>query len=94
MNNPGKGLRVICLATGLKTSVRPPILVLGLAVLLAASSAAAGSRFKLLFMYEPDVDAPDLPLVWAGKNGASLAGKTVQLRFYFRNARIYAVAAR
>jgi hypothetical protein len=41
-----------------------------------------------------DVDAPDLPLIWAGKNGATLAGKTVQLRFYFRNARIYAVAAR
>ncbi len=38
-----------------------------------------------------DVDAPELPLVWAGKKGAELAGKTVQLRFYFRNARIYAV---
>jgi len=32
--------------------------------------------------------------IWAGENGAGLAGKTVQLRFYFRNARIYAVAAR
>jgi hypothetical protein len=41
-----------------------------------------------------DVDASDLPLVWAGTKGTELAGKTVQLRFYFRNARIYAVTAR
>ncbi len=41
-----------------------------------------------------DVDASDLPLVWAAKNGTELAGKTAQLRFYFRNARIYAVATR
>ncbi len=41
-----------------------------------------------------DVDAPDLPLAWAGKKGTELAGTTVKLRFYFRNARIYAVTAR
>jgi hypothetical protein len=41
-----------------------------------------------------DVDAPNLPLVWGGRNAAELVGKTVQLRFYFRNARIYAVTAR
>ena len=41
-----------------------------------------------------DVDGSDLPLVWLGKSGADLAGKVVQLRFYFRNARIYAVASK
>jgi hypothetical protein len=41
-----------------------------------------------------DVDRPDLPLVWAGKTGSTLAGQTVQLRFYFRNARIYAVTTK
>jgi hypothetical protein len=56
MSNPGKALRAICLAIGLKTSVRPPALVLGLAVLLTASSAQGSSWFKLLFMYEPDVE--------------------------------------
>ena len=41
-----------------------------------------------------DADSSELPLVWGGKNGAELAGKTVQLRFYFRDARIYAVTAK
>jgi hypothetical protein len=41
-----------------------------------------------------DVDKPDLPLVWAGKTGSTLTGRTVQLRFYFRNARIYAVTTK
>jgi hypothetical protein len=41
-----------------------------------------------------DVDSADLPLVWDGKTGTALTGKTVQLRFWFRNARIYAVATK
>ena len=31
------------------------------------------------------------PLHWAGKNGADLAGRTVRVRFYTENARVYAL---
>jgi hypothetical protein len=41
-----------------------------------------------------DVDSTGLPLVWDGKTGTALTGKTVHLRFWFRNARIYAVTTK
>jgi len=44
--------------------------------------------------YFQDVDETDLPLSWKGKTGKELAGKKVQLRFYIRNARVYAVSTK
>lgn len=41
-----------------------------------------------------DVDRLRLPLLWSGKSGVEFSGKAVQLRFFFRNARIYAVTTK
>ncbi len=38
-----------------------------------------------------NVDSLALPLHWEGKDGTELAGQTVRLRFYFRDATIYGV---
>jgi len=37
-------------------------------------------------------DARALPLEWEGKNGSELAGKSVRVRFYFRDAKLYSVS--
>jgi hypothetical protein len=38
-----------------------------------------------------NVDGRDLPMVWQGADTASLAGRTVRLRFYLRDAKLYGV---
>ena len=45
---------------------------------------------KCLFM---DKDGIRLPLLWRIKDTSELAGQTVQLRFYLRDATIYSVGA-
>jgi len=40
-----------------------------------------------------DVDQPDLPLRWGGKDGTELAGKQVRLRLFFRDATVYAASS-
>ncbi len=39
-------------------------------------------------------DATDLPLLWEGKGGVEFAGHQVSIRFYLRDARIYAIQDR
>lgn len=39
-----------------------------------------------------NIDARALPLEWEGKNGSELAGKTLRLRFFFRDAKLYSVS--
>jgi hypothetical protein len=39
-----------------------------------------------------DVDGVRLPLQWPGQDPKALAGRKVALRFYFRDATIYAVS--
>jgi len=42
-------------------------------------------------LYE-NVDGSALPMVWGDKTGSELAGKTVQLRMYLRDAKVYGVS--
>lgn len=42
-------------------------------------------------IFQPTVDAADIPLRWAGKNGSELQGKRMRVRFHLRNADIFAV---
>lgn len=55
---------------------------------------------RVLTGYERDkcifenVNGDDLPLRWIGESGHELAGQTVKLRFYLRDAKIYGVANR
>lgn len=39
-----------------------------------------------------NIDAQGLPLLWGGKNGGELAGRQVQLKMYFRDAKLYSVS--
>ena len=52
------------------------------------------SGYEKELCYFQDVDDLYLPLVWDGKDGAALAGQTVSLRFYIRDARVYAVTTK
>jgi hypothetical protein len=44
-------------------------------------------------MLQSHHDAPDIPLVWAGRDGSELKGQGVRIRFYLRAADIFAVSA-
>lgn len=60
---------------------------------LLNSQGQAISGYEKEKCYFQDVDAPDLPLLWNGADGTSFKGQEVQLRFYIRSARIYAVTS-
>jgi len=47
-------------------------------------------RAKCLF---ENVDGHALPLRWGEKDGGELAGRTVRLRFYLRDSKVYGVAS-
>jgi hypothetical protein len=49
---------------------------------------AGFEKEKCIFL---DKDGLRLPLRWKGRDAAALAGRTVSMRFYFRDATIYAV---
>lgn len=63
-------------------------------LMVALHDAATG---KVVAGYEKeqlvftDVDGTRLPLDWKGKTGSELAGKTVYLRIFYRDATVFAV---
>ena len=61
-----------------------------MAELLDSSNAVIPGYEHERCLYE-NVDGHALPMRWQGMSGGDLAGQSVRLRFYLRDAKIYAV---